>query len=72
MLREVVERSGRNPKEYALHSRSIGSASTLVAGGDVLERVIQREGRWTSDAYKGYTRNNADDAGLLGAGMDLF
>ena len=62
-LREVVEKSGRNPKEYALHSLRIGSASTLAAGGDVSERVIQREGRWKSDAYKVYTRNNADDAG---------
>ncbi|CAN0546928.1 unnamed protein product, partial [Laminaria digitata] len=43
--REVVEKSGRNLKEYALHSLRIGSASTLAAGGDVSERVIQRERR---------------------------
>ena len=42
-LREVAEKMGRNPKEYALHSLRIGSASTLAAGGDVSERVIQRE-----------------------------
>ena len=74
-LREVVEKSGRNPKEYALHSLRIGSASTLAAGGDVSERVIKREGRWKSDAYKVYTRNNADDAGhvsrKLAAGKGL-
>ena len=34
----------------------------LAAGGDVSERVIQREGRWKSDAYKVYTWKNADDA----------
>ena len=50
-LREVDEKSGRNPKEYALHSLRIGSASTLAAGGDVSERVIQRDGRWNSNAY---------------------
>ena len=58
----MVEKSGRKPEEYALHSLRIGSASMLAAGGDVSKRVIEREGRWKSDAYKVYTRNNADDA----------
>ena len=53
---------GEKPEEYALHSLRIRSASMLAAGGDVSERVIQREGSWKSDAYKVYTRNNADDA----------
>ena len=64
-LREIVERTGRNPKEFALHSLRIGGASTLAAGGYVSERVIQREGRWKSDAYKTYTVNNSEDSGMV-------
>ena len=61
-VKEVVAKSGCNPDEFALHSLRIGGATTLAAGGDVSERVIQREGRWRSDAYKAYTRNNIEDA----------
>ena len=58
----MVEKSARKPEEYALHALRIESASMLAAEGDVSERVMQREGRWKSDAYKVHTRNNADDA----------
>ena len=58
----MVDKSGRKPENHALHSLRIGSASMLAARGDVSERVIQREGKWKSDAYKVYTRNIADDA----------
>ena len=54
-FREVVEKSGRDPREFALHSLRIGGASTLAAGGDVSDRVIQKEGRWRSEEYKTYT-----------------
>ena len=57
-VKEVVAKSGRNPDEFALHSLRIGEATTLAAGGDISERVIQTEGRWRSDAYKAYTWNN--------------
>ena len=60
-IKELVARFGRNPDEFALHSLRIGGATTLAAGGDISERVIQREGRWKSDAYKAYKRNNIDD-----------
>ena len=49
-LREVVAESGQDPAEFALHSLRIGGASRLAAGGGMSERVIQREGRWKSDA----------------------
>ena len=52
-IKQLVAKSGRNPDEFALHSLVIGGATTLAAGGDITERVIQREGRWKSDAYKG-------------------
>ena len=71
----MVGKSGRNRKDCALHSLRIGSASTLAAGGDVSERVIQREGRWKSDEYIVYTRSNADNGGhvsrKLAAGKGL-
>ena len=62
-IKELVAKSGRNPDEFALHSLRIGGATTLAAGGDISERVIQREGRWRSDAYKAYTRNTIEDSG---------
>ena len=64
-LREIVERSWRNTDEYVLHSLRSGGASTLAAGGEVLEHVIQREGRWKSQAYKTYTVNNTVDSWLV-------
>ena len=64
-LREAVAESGQDPAESALHSLRIGVASRLAAGGGMSERVIQREGRWKSDAYKVYTRSNMEDSGLV-------
>ena len=60
-LKEIVKESGADPDQFTLHSLRIGGASTLAAGGTVSERVIQREGRWKSGAYKVYTRNNKED-----------
>ena len=60
-----VAQSGRNPDELALHSLRIGGAAVLAARADTPERVIQREGRWKSDAYKVYTRTNVEDAGQV-------
>lgn len=39
----------------------MGGATALAAAGSVSERVLQREGRWMSEAYKVYTRNNVED-----------
>ena len=62
-FREVVEKSGRDPREFALHSLRIGGASTRAAGRDVSDRVIQKEGRWWSEEYKTYTAvYNVEDA----------
>ena len=57
-LRQMVTESGGDPDEPALHALRIRGAFALAAGGTVSERVIQREGRWKSGAYKGYTGNN--------------
>ena len=70
-LREIVVQSGRNPDEFALHSLRIGGASVLTAGGDVPERMIQHEGRWESDTYNVYTRNNVEDAGQVSRNLGV-
>ena len=61
-VKEVVAKSGRHPDEFAVRTLRIGGATTLAAGGDISERVIQREEKWRSDAYKANTRNNIEDA----------
>lgn len=43
-LRQIAERVGAKAK---LHSLRIGSA-TVLAAGEVNERVVHREGRWKS------------------------
>ena len=61
-LRQVAARAGNDPSEVGLNSLRIGAATTLAAGGD----VIQREGRWkSSESSKVYTRNNPEDAGIV-------
>ena len=65
-LRQVAARAGDDPSEVGLHSLRIGAGTTLAAGGGVSQRVIQREGRWkSSESSKVYTRNNAEDAGVV-------
>ena len=47
-LRHVVAEAEDELSEVALHSLRIGVVTTLAAGGEVPQRVIQREGRWKS------------------------
>ena len=60
-LREVVALAGVRADEYALHSLRIGGATHLSAGAASPE-MLQREGRWASDAYKAYVRSHGKDA----------
>ena len=65
-LRQVEAKAGDDPSEVGLHSLRIGAATTLAAGGDASQRVIQRGGRWkSSESSKVYTRNNPEDAGIV-------
>ena len=65
-LRQVAARAGDDSSEVGLHSLRIGAATTLAAGGDVSQRLIQREGRWkSSESSKVYTRNSPEDAGIV-------
>ena len=63
-LRKVVAVAGMKPQEFALHSLRIGGATQLSASG-VAENVLQREGRWRSDAYKVYERNVGQEVRLV-------
>lgn len=68
-LRLIASQAGLDPQRVSLHSLRIGTATVLAAGGDIAERVIQREGRGKSgiDTYKVYTRNNwVDSAAVSG------
>ena len=65
-LRQVAAKAGDYPGEVGLHSLRIGADTTLAAGRDVSQRMIQREGRWkSSESSKVYTRNNPEDAGIV-------
>jgi len=39
-LRDKVEKSGRDPRLFALHSIRIGGTSTMAAGGDISGRLV--------------------------------
>ena len=65
-LRQVAAKAGDDPSEIGLHSLRIGAATTLAAGGEVPQRVIQREGRWkSSESSKVYTRAMTQRTGVL-------
>ena len=65
-LRQVAARPGNDLSEVGFHSLRISAATTLAAGGDVSQRVIQKEGRWkSSESSKVDTRNNPEDAGIV-------
>ena len=57
-MNELILKSGLSLDEFALHSLRIFGATTLAAGGEVSERVTEREERWKPDACKAYTHNN--------------
>ena len=57
-----MAKSDRNLDEFALHPLRIGGATTLAAGGDISERVMQGDGRCKSDAYKAYSCKNEQDS----------
>ena len=52
-LREVIEKAGDDPSEVGLHSFRIGAATILAAGGEVPQRVIQREGMEVTRVIQG-------------------
>ena len=61
-LRQVVEKSGRDPIDFAVCSLRTEGMSTIRVGGEISDRIGQREGRWKSGAYKPYAVNNREDS----------
>ena len=47
-LHQVAAKAEDDSSEVGLYSFRIGAATTPAAGGEVSQRVIQREGRWKS------------------------
>jgi len=66
--REVAQSDGINPAHVGLHSLRIGATTSLAAGGEIPDRIIQREGRWNegSGTFTIYARSNAKDLDRLG------
>ena len=56
----MVAGEGLQPDEYALHALRIGGATHLSAGG-ASPAVMQREGRWVSDAYTWCVRSHGNN-----------
>ena len=53
VFRNLVHRSGLNPKKFSSHSLRSGAASTAAECG-VPSWLIQKLGRWKSGCYKNY------------------
>ncbi len=54
-LKSVISRAGLDSSGYSSHSFRIGAATTAAASG-VPDHLVQKLGRWSSDAYKSYIR----------------
>lgn len=57
-----------DPMQYALHSGRIGAASCLAATG-MSDATIMIAGRWKSDAFKVYVRQNMEHAKQVSAAL---
>lgn len=61
-LQQTVKTANQKPKEYALQLSKIGPAISLARGTkDVPLTVLNREGRWHSNAPRRYCRSFVED-----------
>jgi hypothetical protein len=60
VLKELVQKSGRDAKLYSSHSLRRGGASWAFRAG-VSSELIQLQGDWRSDAYKEYLKFTLSD-----------
>ena len=58
-VRELLQQSGVDPKNYAGHSFRIGAATTANRQG-ISETTIKTLGRWESSAYLRYIKLQED------------
>ena len=68
VLTKAAEASGDDPARFGSHSLRFGGASALwAATGD--SALVQRWGRWKSDAFHGYIWEARDNAQGMAARM---
>ena len=59
-FRQILSRSGIDPSHFSGHSLRVGAATSASRSG-ISDRVIKQLGRWSSQAYALYIRNNVGD-----------
>ena len=64
----MVDCSGRDPMQFALHSGRIGGGTQIAAQG-ISELQIQRAGRWKSRAFVTYVREAGEGAEAVSAAL---
>ena len=61
MIQIAAEEVGVDPARYAVHSLRIGGACALLHAGYSIE-LIQRWGRWASNAFQAYLWESSEAA----------
>ncbi|CAM4454228.1 unnamed protein product [Leuciscus chuanchicus] len=59
-FQSILRTSGISPEHYSIHSFRIGAATTTASMG-ISDETIRVLGRWSSEAYRLYIRNNLND-----------
>lgn len=60
LMKNLASAIGEDPSHYGTHSGRIGGGTALLAAG-CPELIIKTLGKWSSEAYRLYTRANIDD-----------
>ena len=68
LIQMAAEKAGVDKTRYAVHSLRIGGACALLHAGFSIE-IIQRWGRWASNAFQAYLWESSDDARGVAAKM---
>ena len=68
MIQVAAEETGVDKSRYAVHSLRIGGACCLLHAGFSVE-LIQRWGRWASNAFQCYLWENSEDSRGVAAKM---
>ena len=68
LVQAMVVAAGRDIDNVGIHAMRVGGATTLAAAG-MSERAIKLAGRWRSEAYKVYIRDNMADFTAITAAL---